>query len=112
MDDRGDDQDHTPVMSMDDEDAPQPEVARIRRKVRSAGRDGRVRSKTIAPKRLTRDEKRLSELLVYPDDVERPAARHECSQMHREGLSVVAERQPSHLRHKILSLGRYTKRDR
>jgi hypothetical protein len=34
--------------------------------VHSAGRDGRVRSKTIAPKRLTRDERRLSELLVYP----------------------------------------------
>jgi hypothetical protein len=32
----------------EDEDAPQPEVARIRRKVHSAGRDGRVRSKTIA----------------------------------------------------------------
>jgi len=81
MDDT-DDLEPTP-QRFDDEDAPQPEVARIRRKVRSAGRDGRVRSKTIAPKRLTRDEKRLSELLVYPDDVERPAARHECSQMHR-----------------------------
>ena len=56
----------------EDDDAPQPEVARIRRKVHSAGRDGRVRSKTIAPKRLTRDERRLSELLVYPSDVERP----------------------------------------
>ena len=31
----------------EDEDAPQPEVARIRRKVRSTARDGRVRSKTI-----------------------------------------------------------------
>ena len=81
MDDT-DDLDPTPPR-IDDEDAPQPEVARIRRKVRSAGRDGRVRSKTIAPKRLTRDERRLSELLVYPDDVERPASRHECSQMHR-----------------------------
>jgi hypothetical protein len=68
---------------LEDEDAPQPEVARIRRKVRSAGRDGRVRSKTIAPKRLTRDEKRLADLLVYPDDVERPQARHECANMQR-----------------------------
>src|SRR3982751_469230 len=67
----------------EDADAPQPEVARIRRKVHSAGRDGRVRSKTIAPKRLTRDERRLSEVLVYPEDVERPKARHECGQMHR-----------------------------
>src|SRR5438067_13475603 len=66
-----------------DDEAPQPEVARIRRKVRSAGRDGRVRSKTIAPKRLTRDERRLSEVLVYPEDVDRPTSRHECTQMHR-----------------------------
>ena len=65
--------------SLEDEDSPQPEVARIRRKVHGAGRDGRVRSKTIAPKRLTRDERRLSELLVYPEDVERPMTREECS---------------------------------
>jgi hypothetical protein len=68
---------------LEDEDAPQPEVARIRRKVHSAGRDGRVRSKTIAPKRLTRDERRLSELLVYPDDVDRPEMREHCTQMAR-----------------------------
>ena len=61
-----------------DDDAPQPEVARIRRKVHSGAKDGRVRSKTIAPKRLTRDEKKLSELLVYPDDVVRPTLREEC----------------------------------
>ena len=82
-DDNGSD-DLEPVLEQKfDEDAPQPEVARIRRKVHSAGRDGRVRSKTIAPKRLTRDEKRLSELLVYPDDVERPAERAHCSNMQR-----------------------------
>lgn len=69
--------------TLEDEDAPQPEVARIRRKVHSAGRDGRVRSKTIAPKRLTRDERRLSELLVYPDDVERPMSREQCASMPR-----------------------------
>jgi len=67
----------------EDDDVPQPEVARIRRKVHSAGRDGRVRSKTIAPKRLTRDERRLSELLVYPSDVERPTCRQECLSMPR-----------------------------
>src|SRR5579883_1688716 len=69
----------------EDEDAPQPEVARIRRKVAhsGAGRDGRVRSKTIAPKRLTRDEKRLSELLVYPPDVDRPMTREQCASMPR-----------------------------
>ena len=81
--DENDDLDLKPAAAFDDEDAPQPEVARIRRKVHSAGRDGRVRSKTIAPKRLTRDERRLSELLVYPDDVERPTMREHCSQMAR-----------------------------
>ncbi len=56
---------------------PQPEVAKIRLKVRPS-KDGRFRSKTIAPKRLTRDEKRLAEELVYPEDVERPRTRAEC----------------------------------
>lgn len=66
-----------------EDDLPQPEVARIRRKVHSAGRDGRVRSKTIAPKRLTREEKRLSETMVYPVDVVRPETRQECMNMTR-----------------------------
>ena len=78
-----DDSNHRSDEEFEDEDAPQPEVARIRRKVHSAGRDGRVRSKTIAPKRLTRDERRLSELLVYPSDVERPASREACLGMSR-----------------------------
>jgi Sigma-70, region 4 len=64
------------------DDAPQPEVAKIRLKAHPSS-DGRVRSKTIAPKRLTRDEKRLSQLLVYPDDVERPMSREECANMPR-----------------------------
>jgi hypothetical protein len=61
---------------------PQPEVAKIRMKVRPS-RDGRFRSKTIAPKRLTRDEKRLALSLVYPDDVERPRVRADCQQIAR-----------------------------
>jgi hypothetical protein len=77
------DDDATGDQSVEEEDSPQPEVARIRRKVHGAGRDGRVRSKTIAPKRLTRDERRLSELLVYPADVERPMTREECKAMPR-----------------------------
>jgi len=66
-----------------EDELPQPEVARIRRKVHSAGRDGRVRSKTIAPKRLTREEKRLAETMVYPVDVVRPETRNECMSMAR-----------------------------
>src|SRR5215510_12502919 len=83
---RWEEEDATDAMgdrSFDEEDAPQPEVARIRRKVHSTGRDGRVRSKTIAPKRLTRDERRLSELLVYPEEVARPMTREECKSMPR-----------------------------
>jgi len=60
-----------------EEELPQPEVAKIRMKVRPS-RDGRYRSKTIAPKRLTRDEKRLALSLVYPEGVERPRMRGDC----------------------------------
>ena len=64
------------------EDPPQPEVMKIRLKVRPS-RDGRFRSKTIAPKRLTRDEKRLALSLVYPEDVDRPKVRAECQSVQR-----------------------------
>src|SRR5204863_10077257 len=66
----------------EDEETAQPEVAKIRLKARPSS-DGRVRSKTIAPKRLTRDERRLSQLLVYPPDVDRPISREECAKMAR-----------------------------
>jgi len=64
------------------DDAPQPEVAKIRLKVRPS-RDGRVRSKTIAPKRLTREERREAIALKYPEDVDRPKLRGECQSMER-----------------------------
>src|SRR5512140_431155 len=64
------------------DEAPQPEVAKIRLKVRPS-RDGRVRSKTIAPKRLTREEKREALVLQYPEDVDRPRHRGECQSMER-----------------------------
>jgi hypothetical protein len=64
------------------DEAPQPEVAKIRLKVRPS-RDGRVRSKTIAPKRLTREEKREALTLVYPAGVERPRHRGDCMNMQR-----------------------------
>jgi hypothetical protein len=64
------------------EEPPQPEVATSRLKVHPS-RDGRFRSKTIAPKRLTRDEKRLALSLVYPDDIDRPKSRAECQSMER-----------------------------
>jgi hypothetical protein len=64
------------------EELAQPEVAKIRMKVRPS-RDGRFRSKTIAPKRLTRDEKRLAISLVYPEEVDRPTLRAQCQGMAR-----------------------------
>ncbi len=64
------------------DDPPQPEVAKIRLKVRPS-RDGRYRSKTIAPKRLTRDEKKLALALVYPEDIERPRLRSDCQNTQR-----------------------------
>ena len=72
------------------EELPQPEVAKIRLKVH-ASRDGRFRSKNIAPKRLTRDEKRLALSLVYPEDVDRPKLRAECQQMERPWPFVSCE---------------------
>ena len=66
--------------SLEEEDSPQPEVARIRRKVHGAGRDGRVRSKTIAPKRLTKEELRFKDLLPMLEDPDRPANRGTCKE--------------------------------
>ena len=51
------------------------------RKVRKRRRD-RMRSKTIAPKRLTKEEIRLGQLLVIPD-VERPKERLQCTGQER-----------------------------
>jgi hypothetical protein len=60
----------------------QPEVEKIRSRINIS--QGRVRSKTIAGKRLTREEKRLAQLIVYPDDVgDRPQSRAECQSMPR-----------------------------
>ena len=64
------------------DELPQPEVAKIRMKVRPS-KDGRFRSKTIAPKRLTRDEKKLALSLVYPEDVDRPRMRAHCQNVAR-----------------------------
>jgi len=51
------------------------------RKVRKQRRE-RARSKTIAPKRLTKEEIRLGQLLLMPD-VERPLTRNDCKDMPR-----------------------------
>ena len=60
-------------------DAETPEVSR---KVRQKRRT-RARSKTIAPKRLTKEELRLGAMLPLFEDPERPAARGECKEGER-----------------------------
>lgn len=58
-------------------------VPSISRKVRRRRRRTRPRSKTIAMKRLTREELRIGALLYPPVDVPRPQTRSECQQQHR-----------------------------
>jgi hypothetical protein len=59
----------------------QPEVEKIRSRINI--NQGRIRSKTIAGKRLTREERRLAQLIVYPGDVDKPMTRSECQSMPR-----------------------------
>jgi hypothetical protein len=56
------------------------DVPEISRKVRRRRRRSRPRSKTIAMKRLTREELRVGALLYPPVDIPRPDKRSECKQ--------------------------------
>jgi hypothetical protein len=53
---------------------------KVSRKVRRRSKRTRPRSKTIAMKRLTREELRLGALLNPPVDIPRPATRSECAE--------------------------------
>ncbi len=53
-------------------------VPELSRKIRRRRRRTRPRSKTIAMKRLTREELRTGALMYPPVDIPRPTARHEC----------------------------------
>jgi len=55
------------------------ETPAVSRKVRQKRRE-RARSKTIAPKRLTKEEIRFRELLPLVDDPDRPGTRGECKE--------------------------------
>jgi hypothetical protein len=59
--------------AIDGDDAPE-----ISRKVRRRRRRTRPRSKTIAMKRLTREELRVGALMYPPVDIPRPSTRSEC----------------------------------
>jgi len=54
------------------------EPPKVSRKVRRRARRTRPRSKTIAMKRLTREELRLGALLNPPVDIPRPESREQC----------------------------------
>jgi hypothetical protein len=56
------------------------DVPEISRKIRRRRRRSRPRSKTIAMKRLTREELRVGALLYPPVDIPRPGKRSECRQ--------------------------------
>ncbi len=60
-------------------DEPPDDLPEVSRKVRRRRRRTRPRSKTIAMKRLTREELRIGALLYPPVDIERPHTRAECS---------------------------------
>lgn len=55
------------------------EVPKVSRKIRRRRKRTRPRSKTIAMKRLTREELRRGALLYPPVEVPRPQFRHECA---------------------------------
>jgi hypothetical protein len=58
-----------------------PEIEKIRSRINI--KEGRIRSKTIAGKRLTREERRLAQLIVYPEDIDKPETRAHCQGMPR-----------------------------
>ena len=54
------------------------EVPEVSRKIRRRRRRTRPRSKTIAMKRLTREELRVGAMMYPPVDIPRPTTREEC----------------------------------
>jgi len=60
-----------------------PSIPPTSRKVRRRGRRTRMRSKTIAMKRLTKEEMRLGALMFPPVDEPRPRTRAECKEGQR-----------------------------
>ena len=69
--------DDAPEEMFEDGDAPQVTAPESSRKVRQRRRE-RARSKTIAPKRLTKEELRMGALLMPMEGVERPRSRADC----------------------------------
>jgi len=80
LDDRDDDLDDEAADEADCLEAADPEGGppEVSRKVRRRRRRTRPRSKTIAMKRLTREELRIGALMYPPVDEPRPTTRAEC----------------------------------
>jgi hypothetical protein len=62
----------------EDGDLAEGDVPEVSRKIRRRRRRTRPRSKTIAMKRLTREELRVGALMYPPVDIPRPTTREEC----------------------------------
>ncbi len=77
-DDRDDEELELEMADAADEAASTEEVPEISRKIRRRRRRTRPRSKTIAMKRLTREELRLGALMYPPVDIPRPTTRDQC----------------------------------
>lgn len=60
-----------------------PTLVKIRRKLKTTQVGERVRSKTVAPTRLTRAELLNRDRMVYPEGIERPQLRGDCYAMSR-----------------------------
>ncbi|MEO8699253.1 MAG: sigma factor-like helix-turn-helix DNA-binding protein [Kofleriaceae bacterium] len=78
--DAGDDADEGDDGDAGDSDVAAGDAPEISRKVRRRRRRTRPRSKTIAMKRLTREELRVGALMYPPVDIPRPTARSECKE--------------------------------
>jgi hypothetical protein len=66
------------LASADESDENEEGVPEVSRKIRRRRRRTRPRSKTIAMKRLTREELRQGALMYPPVDIPRPTSREEC----------------------------------
>jgi hypothetical protein len=77
-DDRDDEVDELPTTEVTAEAQDPEAVPEVSRKIRRRRRRTRPRSKTIAMKRLTREELRQGALMYPPVDIPRPTTRAEC----------------------------------
>ena len=80
-DDREEDENEELEMASQDEGGATAEdegVPEVSRKIRRRRRRTRPRSKTIAMKRLTREELRVGALMYPPVDIPRPTSREQC----------------------------------